>query len=98
MKEIYNNNKEQCQSIIKRVPFFSSFKNDALGQIAAEYNHFFVFDEGEKIIHENKIEHCFYVLLSGMLNVVKKGLPWPLATLQPGEIFGEIGFLSARSN
>ena len=91
MKEVYYNNREKCQKILRRLPFFRSFQSEAILQIAEKYNHFYIYDEGECIIQENSLEECFYVLLSGMVNVVKKGLPWPVATLQPGEIFGEIG-------
>lgn len=50
------------------------------------------FNLGAEILVEGKACTCFYILLSGMVVVVKKDVE--ISYLEGGEIFGEMGFLS----
>ncbi|MBF0369719.1 MAG: cyclic nucleotide-binding domain-containing protein [Magnetococcales bacterium] len=55
------------------------------------------YDKGEFLIREGTEEaRGFYLLLAGFASVVKTGTSIPLATLGPGDFFGEISFLTGR--
>ncbi|MBF0142113.1 MAG: cyclic nucleotide-binding domain-containing protein [Magnetococcales bacterium] len=52
---------------------------------------------GEFLIREgDDQDRCLLILLSGSASVVKSGSSIPLATLTPGDFFGEIAFLTNR--
>ena len=47
---------------------------------------------GTTIIKEGEIDHSFYILLSGVVNIEKSGQH--IGSLQEGDCFGEMGYLS----
>ncbi|NIN34040.1 MAG: cyclic nucleotide-binding domain-containing protein, partial [Gammaproteobacteria bacterium] len=47
---------------------------------------------GETIIKEGDSDHSFYIILGGVVNIEKNDQH--LDTLQEGDCFGEMGFLS----
>ncbi|OVE78210.1 hypothetical protein BVX99_00440 [bacterium F16] len=79
--------------IMDRLEFFGLFTNFEKRRLVEHYRHVIVCDEDETIIEEGEDDCCFYVILSGRVQV-RKGHHFTVAVLGPGEIFGEISFLS----
>lgn len=76
---------------IKDLNFFKEF-NDAEIWSLVRASNWQNFTQGETIIKEGDSEYSFYVILSGVVNIEKRGQL--LHTLQGGDCFGEMGFLS----
>ena len=53
----------------------------------------YVASPGEAIIEKDALDNCFYVLLSGKGLVCVGRHAEPVATIKPGEFFGEVGFI-----
>ena len=78
--------------IINRLEFFDQFTNDEKSSVIALNAQFAIFKKDEKIISEGDRDSCLYVLLSGTVNVTKNESDAIIATLEAGEIFGEMSF------
>ncbi len=80
---------------LKTVPLFSEFSSEELHKVAGlartrQYTH------GETIVREGEEASAFYCLLAGQVEVQKglgAGRVAILATLGPGEFFGEMAIL-----
>ena len=82
-------------SVLSANPFFQSFDSNQISQIAQQGVQR-EFSAGELILREGDAGDCFYLLMKGSVQVfteVLGGEPLVLARLEPGEIFGEQGFL-----
>ncbi len=86
---------DNISAILQKLPVFT-------GLTADEYNHIQKiclparFDDGETLFVEGENSPCMYVLLSGdvQLRTHNQG---PIHALNPGELFGEIGFISQQN-
>lgn len=86
--------RSQVQMILSKIPFFREFSADERERVSDEQSSFQVAREEEFIIRQGSHEQAFYILLSGSARVCL-GEELELVTrLSPGDIFGEIGFLS----
>lgn len=79
-------------ALMGKIPFFGSITVYEREQII-EYAQVYVADPGEAIIEKGAHDTCFYVLLSGEASVVLEKDGRSLATMKPGDIFGEISFV-----
>ncbi len=77
-------------------PVFDGLREEELKEIAL-----FVGEEsvarGGEIIHQDEMGDCFYIVVDGQALVFwtgEAGEEIPLATLEPGEVFGEMGCFS----
>ncbi len=75
-----------------KIPSFGKFTVSERGQIV-EFAQVYVADQNEAIIEKNAKDNCFYVLLSGQGRVCIEKDATAIAKVQPGEIFGEMGFV-----
>tara|TARA_B100000745_G_scaffold76372_2_gene46214 strand:+ start:1086 stop:1550 length:465 start_codon:yes stop_codon:yes gene_type:complete len=97
VENVKNLDKSRVVSIIQRLDFFRDFKPPESETILQFYANFILFQKGEDIIVEgDKDDNCFYLLLTGKLNVTKNGKENTLAQLTPGEMFGEVSYLTGK--
>ena len=77
---------------LDRIPFFASFQGRHLNDIL--YSSYFIqADAGDEIIREGQDDSRIFILLTGKLEVAKKGEV--IAVIEkPGEIFGELSAIS----
>ncbi|MEO5331464.1 MAG: cyclic nucleotide-binding domain-containing protein [Magnetococcus sp. YQC-5] len=97
MREITDLDTHDLLMIIQQTAFFTSFSAAEQKLLAGDYTHVVAYDVGEYLIQEGSTkEKSLFLLLSGGASVVKEGASIPLATLYPGDIFGEVSFLTSR--
>ncbi len=77
---------------LRRLHFFDKFSDEEIDEIIRAGS-MVTFQPGETIIEEGAIENAFYLLALGSAEVRKQGKN--LHTLDKGDAFGEIGFLTA---
>ena len=89
----------QVQSILLSSPTFVGFSEDEVGVIAAAGEVVHVPD-GLELIREGESGHAAYLVLGGSADVSKKGpdtgQSFHLATVEAGQILGEVGLLLAQ--
>ncbi|MBU2862777.1 cyclic nucleotide-binding domain-containing protein [Reinekea forsetii] len=78
--------------LMKKIPIFDAFTSEDRAQMA-EHAQIYIANADEAIIERDAKDNCFYILLSGEARVLlrQKDVA-PLATIEPGDMFGEIGF------
>jgi CRP/FNR family cyclic AMP-dependent transcriptional regulator len=80
---------------LRQVSFFSALKEAQIVEIF-KVSRLRRFEAGETIIPEGAFDTYLYVLLAGVVEVVKQGTI--IATLNaPGEIFGELSILNCEA-
>ena len=90
----YIEDKSKISSILQKLPVFAGLYPDEYAHIQ-KFCESTMASDGETIFVEGDGSPCMYVLLSGavQLRTTDKGL---IHTLKPGELFGEIGFISQQ--
>ncbi len=76
---------------LKSLDFFKDFSDDEVEEIIGK-SEFISFAKNDHIVKEGDIDQAFYILARGEVQIEKSNKP--LATLQQGDCFGEVGFLS----
>jgi len=94
MKKTTGFSRSHIQMILNKIPFFRHFTQDEKEKLADEHSCFLVARPAEKIVNKDSGERAFYIILSGNACVKDGDSVKTLVTLQPGEFFGEIGFLT----
>lgn len=79
-------------ALMAKIPFFINFTNSERSQVA-EFAQVFMAEASEAIIEKDARDTNFYVLLNGEAKVRMDKNSAVLAVLEPGDIFGEIGFV-----
>lgn len=93
MKRITTLGRGRILIILNKVPFFKDFTSFEKEKIVDTQAAFFVAQEDEYIIEQGTLDTAFYILLSGTARVVLDGVDNSLATVEPGDFFGEIAFI-----
>lgn len=93
MKRITHLGRGKILIILNKVPFFKEFTPAERERVVDTEAAFFVANENEYIIEQNTLDTAFYILLSGTARVTLDGVDDPLATMGPGDFFGEIAFI-----
>ena len=75
---------------LKTIPLFSTMSDKALRTVAVFATETSV-SEGKRLVHEGDYSYDLIVIDEGAADVVKDGAV--VASLGPGEVFGEIGML-----
>jgi len=81
-------------SIIRRLDFFAGFSEDEKRQMASEDAHFRVYHPDELLIREGRSDQSLFIILTGTVTVSEAAGGMVLAVLRPGDIFGEMAFLT----
>lgn len=91
--------RDMALEILNRLDFFRKFTVPEKEKLVAFHQHFCIFDKGEVIMREGKVESTFFILIAGKVKVTREDGTILLATLKPEDFFGEISFLtqSART-
>jgi CRP/FNR family cyclic AMP-dependent transcriptional regulator len=89
--------RSQVRMVLSKIPFFREFSSEERERVADEQGGFHIARHGEFIIRQGSQERAFYILLSGACCVRNEGSDSDLARLKPGDVFGEIGFLSEQA-
>ena len=97
MKEIVHLTNDQIVDIIQGLPFFAPFDAAEQSVFARHDTRIFCYTMGEFLIQEGNRDRSFFMLLAGAASVVKEGTSIPLAILGPGQLFGEVAFLTQRN-
>jgi CRP/FNR family cyclic AMP-dependent transcriptional regulator len=97
MKRITNLGRGKILIIMNKVPFFKSFSPIERERVLDNDAAFFVANEDEFIIQQDTLDTAFYILLSGSARVTLEGVEKSLATMGPGDFFGEIAFIQNTS-
>ncbi len=85
---------EDVVDYVQQVPFFESFTREQVQEILMASNLIRV-PKGRVVVAEGEIDDSFYIILSGKAAVVKNNKT--LATIERGECFGEMAYLSGQS-
>jgi uncharacterized protein len=82
------------QSVLERSPLFSDMTNYQRRK-AILISEVHTFEAGEKLVHQGDVGRNMYMILDGEAEVVRVDGDSSriLATLSPGEIFGEVGYI-----
>ncbi|MBF0417908.1 MAG: cyclic nucleotide-binding domain-containing protein [Magnetococcales bacterium] len=84
-------------AIFRQIDFFDPFDAGERLLLAGPHTHLVAYDVGDCLIQEGSSEErSLFLLLAGGASVVKKGASIPLASLAPGDFFGEVAFLTDR--
>ncbi len=97
MKRITHLGRGKILIILNKVPFFKDFTPPERERVLDNDAAFFVANEDEYIIEQNTLDTAFYILLSGSARVTLDGVEDSLATMGPGDFFGEIAFIQNTS-
>lgn len=82
--------------ILNRLPFFADFSHIEQLELIKAKNMFVVADPQEQIVRRGAHGNSFYVVVSGKVGVLAPSGEddEPVAALGPGDVFGEVAFLS----
>jgi serine/threonine protein kinase len=82
---------EEKFNAVQKLAFFQEFTEAEIWEIvrACTWHNA---EAGKAIINEGDIDDCFYILVSGSVDVVKGGRV--IGALQKGDCFGEMGYVS----
>ena len=93
MKRINSLGRGKILIILNKVPFFKEFAPAEREKIIDKQATFYIANEDEYIIEQNTLDTAFYILLNGTARVTLEGVDKSLATMGPGDFFGEIAFI-----
>lgn len=79
--------------ILNKVPFFKDFTPQERERVIDADAAFYVANVDEYIIEQNTLDTAFYIMMSGSARVTLEGVDGSLATMGPGDFFGEIAFI-----
>jgi len=82
--------------ILRSLVLFESLNTVDLAGLPQEYIQVLGYDAGESLIQEGGSDRVLFVLLHGFASVVKEGAGISMANMEPGDFFGEVGFLTGR--
>lgn len=86
----------QILMVLSKIPFFRNFTSDERDRMAQEENNILIARPGETIVRKDSQGRAFYIILSGNVRIMSPDGESLIATLNPGEVFGEIAFLTGR--
>jgi CRP/FNR family transcriptional regulator, cyclic AMP receptor protein len=78
------------------LPFFDSFSAEEKKDLILSGADLLRYNTGEFLVAEGGEDRPLFFLLSGAATVVKQGASIPIVELTPGNLFGEIAFLTGQ--
>lgn len=86
--------RENALAILDKVALFDDMNREDK-QLLAQFHWYFVaYKTGDYLTDEDSLDKRFFILLSGGVNVLKGTAQQLITQLSPGEIIGEISFLT----
>ncbi|MBF0144457.1 MAG: cyclic nucleotide-binding domain-containing protein, partial [Magnetococcales bacterium] len=86
----------QHAELMTLLPFFKNFADPEIERMAGEHTQFRKYRSLESIVREGEASTGFHILLRGEASVLCQGSTQPIATLHPGNCFGEVSFLTGE--
>jgi len=81
--------------LLSKLSFFSIFTDEEKEVLSKLSNHIYSYKVGESIVHQGDFDPSLYILIKGLIHITKNERPKVvLAKVKPGEIFGEIAFIT----
>lgn len=80
--------------LIDATPFFDDFSAEEKTKLVKSNGYFATHPPGTRIITAGETDTSFYILLEGVAEVNKDGIP--ITRIPAGSVFGEIAFLSKK--
>lgn len=97
MRALSDLNTGSLLAIFRQIDFFDPFDDRERLLLAGRHTHLVAYELGECLIQEGSSEErSLFLLLAGEASVVKEGARIPVASLAPGDFFGEVAFLTDR--
>ena len=88
---------ETIVNLMKTIPFFRELTNKEMDALAKLGSNVMRFNPSEPIIQEGEVDFSIYIILKGLVRVVKsKPKETTLTKLKPGAIFGELAWVGNR--
>jgi len=81
--------------ILEKIPMFRDFKPFEREKIV-DHAHFYHAMDKDVLIEQNTLDTSFYVLMNGHADVFVEKVSGKVASIEPGEFFGELSFLLNR--
>jgi CRP-like cAMP-binding protein len=94
MKKTTGFSSAHIQLILQKIPFFRDFTPDEKERLASEQDSFVIAQPQEMIVKKGSMERAFYIIMSGAVEVMAEDDRSLLIELTPGQVFGEITFLT----
>jgi len=82
--------------LMSRLNFFDRFSPSERADLVKFHQHYVVYSAGETVIEEGTHEDSFFIVLSGSAVVTTGTRTNTIAKVAPGDIVGEIAFLTKR--
>lgn len=86
--------KDFTLDIMNRLTFFKRFSEQEKTNLVQFHQHYAVYSTGEPVIEEGTHGDSFFIVLSGNATVTKGKSSKSIEKIQPGDIVGEISFLT----
>ncbi|MBF0623413.1 MAG: cyclic nucleotide-binding domain-containing protein [Magnetococcales bacterium] len=84
-------------SLLERIPFFRDFSQGDLEEIVLHSDaQLLKIPPNQTILNEGDMGQTCYILLRGKAVIYKRPFSNPLSWLKPGQVFGEVSFLTPR--
>jgi CRP-like cAMP-binding protein len=80
---------------VAAIPLFAGLSKDDQ-QVVAQYADEIDVPAGTKLAQEGRLAYEFFAIQDGTAQVTREGAGEPIATLGPGDFFGEIGLLGGE--
>ena len=88
---------EQTFELIDKLSFFAKFTQEEKQFLSTLESHIYKYQPSELIIKEGKMGYSFFVLLKGVVCIVKSyPMELTIAKLKAGAVFGEIAYVAKR--
>ncbi|MBF0154293.1 MAG: cyclic nucleotide-binding domain-containing protein [Magnetococcales bacterium] len=85
------------RKLLERIPFFKDFSDQHKDEIVEHSKaELLKVPPGQAILSEGDLGDTCFILLRGSAHVYKRPFATPLAFLKPGQVFGEVSFLTPR--
>ncbi|MEO5371262.1 MAG: cyclic nucleotide-binding domain-containing protein [Magnetococcus sp. DMHC-1] len=85
------------RKLLERIPFFKDFSDEHKDEIVEHSQaELLKVPANQSILNEGDLGDTCFILLRGAANVYKRPFSNPLAFLKPGQVFGEVSFLTPR--
>ena len=82
--------------LIANFPMFKYFTEQEIQQFIKLKISYQKFQKGNVIIRQGDVDTSLYLLIVGTVSILKHGSNIPIATLKPGDVFGEMSFLTKK--
>ncbi|NRA24323.1 MAG: cyclic nucleotide-binding domain-containing protein [Oleispira sp.] len=94
MKKTAGFSSAHIQLILQKIPFFRDFTPSEKERMASQQDSFAIAQPQEMIVKKGSMDRVFYIIMSGVVEVLAEDDKSLLFELHPGQVFGEITFLT----